>query len=50
MIAAAAGAGARLVVLTEMFATGFTMNPLDHGEGPGGATVISNVRSIVDVI
>ncbi len=38
MIAAAAGAGARLVVLTEMFATGFTMNPLEHGEGPGGAT------------
>ena len=38
MIAAAAGAGARLVVLTEMFATGFTMNPLEVGEAPGGPT------------
>jgi predicted amidohydrolase len=35
-IAAAAGAGARLVVLTEMFGTGFTMAPDRVGEAPDG--------------
>ena len=36
MIAAAAGAGARLVVLTEMFSTGFTMAPERVGEPVDG--------------
>jgi predicted amidohydrolase len=37
-IAAAAGTGARLIVLTEMFATGFTMAPERVGEPPEGAS------------
>jgi omega-amidase len=36
LIAAAAAAGARLVVLTEMFATGFSMHPDRIGEDEGG--------------
>jgi predicted amidohydrolase len=36
MIAAAAAAGARLVVLTEMFATGFSMRPERVAEDEGG--------------
>jgi omega-amidase len=36
LIAAAAAAGARLVALTEMFATGFSMHPDRIGEDEGG--------------
>ena len=36
MIAGAAGTGARLIVLTEMFSTGFTMRPFDVAEPPDG--------------
>jgi omega-amidase len=36
MIAQAAAAGARLVVLTEMYATGFSMKPERTAEDPGG--------------
>jgi predicted amidohydrolase len=36
MIAHAASAGARLIVLTEMYATGFSMNPGRVAEDPGG--------------
>lgn len=36
LIAAAAGQGARLIVLTEMFATGFSMNPEKIAEDEGG--------------
>ena len=38
MIAQAAQAGARLIVLTEMFATGFTMYPERIAEDEGGAS------------
>jgi predicted amidohydrolase len=38
MIADAAGAGARLVVLTEMYSTGFSMNIERTAEPPGGAS------------
>lgn len=38
MIARAAGAGAELVVLPEMFATGFSMVPERAAEEPGGPT------------
>jgi predicted amidohydrolase len=38
MIAQAAGAGARLIVLSEMFATGFSMHPERIAEQPGGAS------------
>ena len=37
LIAQAAAAGARLIVLTEMFATGFSMQPERIAEYPGGA-------------
>ena len=37
-VAAAAAAGAGLVVLTEMFATGFSMHPEIVAEDPGGRT------------
>lgn len=37
-IAEAAGAGARLIALTELFATGFTMNSTEHAEGHDGPT------------
>ncbi|MGI8575397.1 MAG: carbon-nitrogen family hydrolase [Egibacteraceae bacterium] len=37
-IAAAAGAGARLIVLAEMFATGFSMHAERIAEPPGGPT------------
>jgi predicted amidohydrolase len=36
MIAGAAGAGARLIVLTEMFSTGFTMRPEELAESVDG--------------
>ena len=36
LIAAAAGTGARLIVLTEMFSTGFTMRPVDVAQPPDG--------------
>lgn len=36
LIAQAAGAGARLIALTEMFATGFSMHPEDISEDEGG--------------
>ncbi|MGE0879732.1 MAG: nitrilase-related carbon-nitrogen hydrolase [Acidimicrobiia bacterium] len=39
MIAGAAGAGARLVVLTEMFSTGFSMNTAAIAEAPDGPSV-----------
>jgi predicted amidohydrolase len=38
LIAQAAAAGARLIVLTEMFATGFSMQPERIAEHPGGAS------------
>jgi predicted amidohydrolase len=38
MVAQAAAAGARLIVLTEMFATGFAMQPDLIAEPPGGPT------------
>ena len=38
MIASAAASGARLVVLTEMFATGFSMHPERIAEDEGGPT------------
>ena len=38
MVAAAAAAGSRLVVLTEMFATGFCMEPDEIAEPVGGPT------------
>ena len=38
MIAQAAGAGARLIVLPEMFATGFSMHPELIAEDEGGPT------------
>jgi len=44
LIAAAASAGARLIVLTEMFATGFSMQPERIAEHPGGA----NEQFLVD--
>lgn len=37
-VAAAVATGARLVVLTEMFATGFSMHPERIAEAPGGPT------------
>jgi predicted amidohydrolase len=37
LIGQAAAAGARLIVLTEMYATGFSMNPDRIAEPPGGA-------------
>src|SRR6476619_1308094 len=37
LIAQAAVAGARLIVLTEMYATGFSMQPERIAEHPGGA-------------
>ena len=40
----AAAAGARLIVLTEMFATGFSMQPERIAEHPGGA----NEQFLVD--
>ena len=43
-IAAAAGAGARLVVLTEMFSTGFSMNTAATAEPPDGPSA----RFLVD--
>jgi predicted amidohydrolase len=36
LVAQAAGAGARLIVLTEMYATGFSMHPSRIAEPPGG--------------
>ncbi len=44
LIAQAAAAGARLIVLTEMFATGFSMQPDRIAEYPGGA----NEQFLVD--
>ena len=44
LIAQAAAAGARLIVLTEMFATGFSMQPERIAEYPGGA----NEQFLVD--
>jgi predicted amidohydrolase len=38
MIAGAAGTGARLIVLTEMFGTGFTMRPQEIAEPVNGAS------------
>jgi predicted amidohydrolase len=38
LIAQAAGAGARLIALTEMFATGFSMHPEQVAEEEGGPT------------
>jgi omega-amidase len=48
LIAAAAAAGARLVALTEMFATGFSMHPERIGEdegGPSEAFLIDQART-----
>ena len=44
LIAQAAVAGARLIVLTEMYATGFSMQPERIAEHPGGA----NEQFLVD--
>ena len=44
LIAQAAASGARLIVLTEMFATGFSMQPERIAEYPGGA----NEQFLVD--
>ena len=44
LIAQAAATGARLIVLTEMFATGFSMQPKRIAEYPGGA----NEQFLVD--
>jgi predicted amidohydrolase len=44
MIANAAAAGARLVVLSEMYATGFSMHPEQTAENPGGP----NERFLID--
>jgi len=47
-VAAAAAAGARLVVLTEMFATGFSMRPSRVSEPVGGPTEHWLARQAVD--